>query len=184
MSTFPQQQAPPQEQQAEATIQSVTHDAQSGWYTITTDQGEFSTKFPEPAQEAHGYVGQRVTLVYQEPPPRQGRNGQWYQSRYLRRIIAAYGAPQQQPMHPSVQAFQPERPAQPQAPPQQDSRELRIMRQTAAKLAVQTIALVPSDERSFSNQVAVAEAWLRYFVNGPQVAGIAEPDAPADDIPW
>lgn len=188
MSTM---QTPPQEAQTEATIQRVDFDQRTGWYTIHTDQGEFSTKFPEPAQEAQNYVGQRVSLVYQLSEARQGRNGQWYQSRYLRRINAAYAQPQStqaqqqlpQPF-PGTSIAQPQIPPQPQAQipqsPSTDEREMRIMRQTAGKLAVTTMTLVPSEERTFANQLIIAEAWLRYFIHGKS----EDTPAPESGIPF
>jgi len=73
------------------------------------------------------------------------------------------------------------------------------MRQTAGKLAVATMPLVPSEQRTFQNQIAVAEAWVRYFVGGTEGVGIRSmpepptqeqqmsqmsPIAPDDDIPF
>ena len=200
------------EQVVEATILAVEPDG-NGWTKIRTDQGDFSTKFPEPIAEAQANLGQRGLIAYEEGQARQKADGSgwWPTPRYFKRIAATgyqqpqpfAGQPQQQPqpMHPSVQAFQermqqaqPPQPTLGPPPPQRDeSRELRIMRQTAGKLAVHTMALVPSEQRTFQNQVAIAEAWVRYFVSGPPEVRVAQqeqamaavgmhPDG--DDIPF
>lgn len=188
----------PSEQTVEATIQTVEFD--NGWYRVNTDQGEFSTKYQDRGVEAQQFQGQRVLITFQQGDPRQGRNGQWYQSRYLSRITSpgyvqpqlAQGQPQQGP----PQFAQPQQPPpnmQPQAPPmlpprpaEDATRETRIMRQTAAKLAVWTMPLVPSEQRSFENQIAIAEAWMRYFIGGAAGTGIrfngAEDPAMADQV--
>jgi hypothetical protein len=170
------------ESTVEATIQSVEFD--NGWYRVNTDQGEFSTKYQDRGSEAQQFIGQRVLIAFQQGDPRQGRNGQWYQSRYLSRITSpGYVAPQlpgaQQggfAQAPSPQMPGPP-PPQPQLPPRQqgedeNTRNTRIMRQTAAKLAVWTMPLVPSEQRSFENQLAIAEAWMRYFIGGVQGTGL------------
>lgn len=165
----------------EATILGIEHET-NGWVKIKTDAGDFSTKFPEPIAEAQQNIGQRGVIAFEMGQASQGRNGQWYPAaRYFKRISTGYQPPfagqqqpqQQPPMHPSVQAFQDrmQQTAPQQQPVQQqpssDQRETRIMRQTAGKLAVATMPLVPSEQRTFQNQIALAEAWVRYFVSGP-----------------
>lgn len=184
------------EQVTEATILAVVPDG-NGWTKIQTDVGDFSTKFAEPIAEAQAHIGQRGLVAYEMGQARQKNDGSgwWPAPRYFKRITAtsyqqpqpqAFAGQQQQPqpVHPSVQAFQERMQAQPQTPPPQQpqgdpAREQRIMRQTAGKLAVQTMALVPSEQRTFQNQIAVAEAWLRYFIGGPD--GV--PVTPAQPMP-
>lgn len=177
----------------EVTIQSVELDG--GWYRVNTDQGEFSTKYQDRGVEAQQYVGQRVLIAFQQGDPRQGRNGQWYQSRYLSGITSpGYVQPQLQQQQgfaqqPSPQGVapqqQPQANVQPQQPPIQrgedeNTRNTRIMRQTAAKLAVWTMPLVPSEQRSFENQLAIAEAWMRYFIGGAAGTGLVPNGVPAE----
>lgn len=175
-----------QDLQTEATIQSV--EFENGWYRVNTDQGEFSTKYQDRGVEAQQFVGQRVLLSYSQGDPRQGRNGQWYQSRYLSGITSpGYVAPQLQPQQGSPQGLPPQQaPGAPQqqqqvAPQRQlgeddNTRNTRIMRQTAGKLAVWTLPLIPSEHRGFENQIAIAEAWMRYFIGGAQGVGVAVPN--------
>jgi hypothetical protein len=184
-----------QESTVEATIQSVEFD--NGWYRVNTDQGEFSTKYQDRGIEAQQFQGQRVLINFQQGDPRQGRNGQWYQSRYLSGITSpGYVAPQlpgAQPGPPQqggfAQAPSPSMPGpsampqQPTLPPRQmgedeNTRNTRIMRQTAGKLAVWTLPLVPSEQRTFENQIAIAEAWMRYFIGGAQGTGLGTPMQP------
>lgn len=192
-----------QELQVEATIQKVEQDGE--WCRVTTDAGEFSTKFPDRASEALQYVGQRVLVAYEEAnggQPRQDRNGKWWPaSRYIKGIASpgfaapqlapqqgyAQGQPMQSPMPMQPQAMQPQ-PMQPQPQPQQvqrpqgedeNTRNTRIMRQTAGKLAVWTLPLVPSEQRTFPNQIAIAEAWMRYFIGGAAGTGVPVNGAPA-----
>ena len=178
------------EQVVEATILAVTPDG-NGWTKINTDQGDFSTKWPEPIAEAQMHLGQRVQVVFELGEAKQSqRTGQWFPApRYFKRVQSGY----QQPMQPQGFAGQaPQMAPQPmqQAPqpqvvpqPQQSTRgtrdaDMEIMRQAAAKCAVWTMPLVPSEERTFQNQIAVAEAWLRYFVGGVEATRVRQP-APA-----
>lgn len=196
------------EQVVEATILAVEPEG-NGWVKIRTDQGELTTKWPEPIAEAQAHMGQRVPIAYETGEARQGRNGQWYPApRYFKRVVPGYQqpqgvAPQPQPLGQTMVQPQPPQPSLPQPiaqqqvnttpRPDESVREMRIMRQTAGKLAVHTMALVPSDQRTFANQVAIAEAWVRYFMSGPPEVRVAQqeqamaavgmhPDG--DDIPF
>ena len=201
-----------QEQVIEATILGVQPDG-NGWVKIQTDQGEFSTKFPEPVAEAQAHLGQRVPIAIEvgQAKPKADGSGYWPAPQYFKKVVQQQGYQQPQPapfagqVQPQLapQALQqpaPSPPAQP-APSQQSdqTREMRIMRQTAGKLAVATMPLVPSEQRTFQNQIAVAEAWVRYFVGGTEGVGIRSmpepptqeqqmsqmsPIAPDDDIPF
>jgi hypothetical protein len=194
------------EQQAEVTILAVEPEA-NGFAKIRTDQGDHTTKFAEAIAEAQAHIGQRVRISFELGEARQGRNGNWYPPpSYFKRVVspgyqqpqAFAGQPQQiQPTMPQAPPPQPQLPPVQQQPPQRDeSRELRIMRQTAGKLAVATMALVPSEQRTFQNQVGIAEAWIRYFLGGPASAGVQPQPSqeqqmaalggapPHDDIPF
>ena len=172
------------EQVVEATILAVQPDG-NGWTKIQTDQGDFSTKWPEPIAEAQMHLGQRVQIAFEMGEAKQSqRTGQWFPApRYFKRVQQGY----QQPMQPQAFAGQQQpMPMQPQVPPQAApqrddgrERELRIMRQAAGKLAVWTMPLVPSEQRTFQNQLAVAEAWMRYFVGGIQATRPEPAPAPA-----
>lgn len=105
-------------------------------------------------------------------------------------VAAPAPLPQQQPMHPSVAAFQPtqygtpapqaqqqhvpQATAQQQAPPAVqiggEERETRIMRQTAAKVAAQMLPYMAPEERNALGMMTVAEGWVRYFRTGPPPA--------------
>jgi hypothetical protein len=169
----------------EATIGQVTFD--NGWYRIETDQGEFSTKFQDRGSEAQQFVGQRVLIAY-EPgnngQPRQDKNGKWWPApRYVSGISSpGYVQPQLTPQQGAPMPNQPQGNYQPQPQPVQlppprgedeNTRNTRIMRQTAGKLAVWTLPLVPSEQRTFENQLAIAEAWMRYFIGGAAGTGLS-----------
>jgi hypothetical protein len=182
------------EQVIEATILAVTPDG-NGWTKINTDQGDFSTKWPEPVAEAQMHVGQRVQIAYEMGEAKQSqRTGQWFPApRYFKRVQSGYQAPQgpppqfagqQQPVYAQAPPMQQAPPPQVIPQPQQSTRgtrdaDMEIMRQAAAKCAVWTMPLVPSEERTFQNQIAVAEAWLRYFVGGVEATRVRQPAAPA-----
>jgi len=162
---------PGPEQTVEATILGVVPDG-NGWTKIQTDQGDFTTKWPEPVAEAQQHQGQRVVIAFENGEARQSqRTGQWFPApRYFKRVQSpGYQPPQAMQPQPAMQQPQPMMQPQPQHGP--DERSMQIMRQAAAKCAVWTMPLVPSEQRTFQNQLAVAEAWLRYFIGGVQATG-------------
>lgn len=67
-----------------------------------------------------------------------------------------------------------------------DQREIRIMRQTASKIAAQTLPHLDPSEQTPEGMVQIAEFWVSYYVNGPGVgAEDAEPGPiPDDGIPF
>jgi hypothetical protein len=182
---------PGQEQVIEATILGIEPEGNGGWVKVNTDQGPFTTKFAEGIAEAQAHVNQRVQITYQLGEARAKADGSgWYPTpRYFKRVSApGYSQPQQPPPFAGQPQQQlPAQPvAQPQLPPAQpagpDERSMQIMRQAAGKLAVWTMPLVPSEHRTFKNQLGIAEAGMRYFVGGLQATGVSlgpsTPDAP------
>ena len=184
----------------ECTIQQVESDQSSGWYTIVTDQGKFTTKIAENAQEALSLQGQRVLLYYQErvqtKPAPDGQGMRTYRNRYYSRAGSLGAAAPQSGFVTTGQGQ-----AQPQdggagfveSRGENPERSWRICLQTGGKLAVSTMPLMPNEQRSFDVQKQIALAWAKFFFFTPvpvEIAGtavmpnpIASPQEAYEDVP-
>ena len=179
---------------AEVTINDVEHDLARGWFRVKTDKGRFDTKIPEKAQEALSLRGKTVRIFYTEQPSQNvnPHTGQPYApNRYYERadevLPSQIGDGFAMPQTPS-QFTQPQAPQPTHVPPQfstptaagEDPRRAwRILLQTGAKLAVETMPLMPNEQRSFDVQKQIAMAWAKWFWVTPPPAT----DSMGDDPP-
>jgi hypothetical protein len=200
------------------TIDKVEHDMATGWYRIHAEQDgsniRLGTKIREKAEEAASLKGKQVRVWFIEKPSR-GTNphtGQpyppdrWYQR--AEETAASMNGGTGIDVVGEAAA-----PAIPAASSENPRREWRICLQTGGKLAIQTLPLMPNEQRTFDTQKQIALAWARFFYfsipperesmgtptpspqqaygDVPAFAGggyeEAPPDMhepPPDDIPW
>lgn len=165
----------------EATIQDVTQNFETGWFSVKTNRGKFDTKIREKADEALSLKGSDVRLFYVEgrasgnvnphtgqpyPPPR-------YYDR-ADRIVSSNGgggftqdAPQRRGL---------------------DRDEVwRICLSVGIKASVATLPLMPSEQRTFPIQCEIATAWAKflYFSSAPDLGAsspqqLASPPTPEE----
>jgi hypothetical protein len=175
----------------EATIDKVEQDIDTGWFTVVTDQGKFSTKIREKADEAVGLRGSRVLLRYSEQV--KTKDGRTYRNRYYEDASEV----------PSANGGFTETSSR--KTPKEDA--WRMSLSVGAKCAVDTLPLMPSEQRTFDTQKQVALAWAKFLfftpmpemptaqlrvvepTREPVVYGAyTEPEAPPphgdDDIPY
>lgn len=130
-------------------------------YIVKAGGMELSTLSRELAQDAKDSKGDEVQLEYTEK-----QNGR-YTNRYLERIRP-----------PESDGF-----TKVQASIAGADKELRIMRQTAAKVATAQLVYFPATEQTQATLQQLTEMWVSYFVNGwPEGEGEAPP--PDDGIPF
>lgn len=155
---------------------------------------KLSTKKPELIQQAQSLMGQIVTAAYNESEGNQinPHTGTPYINRYLEALAlgqvqlaqpqmqpqGGMQAPQQQYQQPVQQApiQQPMQPMVQQQPmvtqpmvqgaPMTDAREMKIMRQSAAKVSVELLQHLSEGERTLSSLVAISEQLVKYFNEG------------------
>ena len=172
----------------EATIQDVEHDVASGWYKIVTDQGDYSTKIRENAEDALRLRNQRALINYTErvvtKPAADGSGMRTYRNRYFSRASAAPngGAPagsgftttggQQTALDPA-EGFTP-----PSGERSKTNREdaWRMAMTSGSERAVQTLPMLAKEQQSFESQKAIALAWAKWIFFTPvpiEVAGTA-----------
>lgn len=165
------------------------------------------TKKPEIIQQATAMMGQAVSAEINcsdSGNPNPNQPGQNFINRYLNKIgpagtlaaPAATGAPAAaDPNDPvavakaalaaaeaqaAAKAQQATTAPQGGAQYEDDSvRQLRIMRQSAAKCAAEMFAHLPESQQTPKGVVEVSEALLAYFVYGPGRFGVTAFDAPA-----
>lgn len=155
------------------------------------------TKKPEIISQAMALIGQQVSVQINcsdSGNPNPNSPGNNFINRYLNQIgpagsIAGPAAPAQQAVDPNdpvavAKAALAQAEAQAaaaaaaqqtphQAPRQDDSvREMRIMRQSAAKCAAAIYSSLPEEQQTPVGLVAASEALLAYFVYGPGRFGV------------
>jgi len=155
----------------EARITKVEQDAGTGWYRISTDDERvkrLDTKIEEKANEAARLIGSLALIDFTE---KQGnanphQPGTFYMNRYYEQ---AGSLAEKQPQIPVVTETQ--RPTDPQT-------AWRIALSVGAKLAVETMPLMPENQRTFEAQKRIAHAWAEWLTSTPS------PSQEADDIPY
>lgn len=159
----------------------------------TTDGTEYSTFNGALANQARQLVGQQVVLAFTEK--HVNKDGRDYVNRYFDGAEATNGGGMQTiPGFGNTLASNggSEMP-QLAAPPAENMRETRIMRQTATKVAAHMLVYLPETERTPDGLVAIAEYLVSYYENGPRTAAPSMPPAsstfydtqpPTDDIPF
>lgn len=148
----------------------------NGWMQFSIQEAgkqypvKASTKKPELIQQCTALLGQTVKVRIGEQPSTNinPNTGQPYVNRYLNEVaVAAPG---------ETSSSTPQAQAQGQAQQQQASsdsvRELRIMRQTAAKVVGEMYASLPPEQQTPQGMVAAAEVWMAYFVYGAPRFGV------------
>lgn len=187
----------------EATIQDVEYNQQSGWYAVITDQGKFSTKIAELAQQALDAKGYRGIIQGGEKvttkPARDGSGMRTYVDRYFNQFTpggngGAFLQPQMPaqggaPPPPAATGFA-QAPAgqmqMPTTPPPKDftpasNERAKTPREDAWRMAltsgseraVQTLPLLQQDQQSFDVQKAIALAWAKWIFFTPVPMEIA-----------
>lgn len=146
-------------------------------FQVTTADGtEYSTFNAGLGHQARQLIGRNVLLRFIEKTV--DKDGRTFVNRYYE------GA------EPVEDSFGSAPDAQFDAPPTGDTKEMRIMRQTATKVAAHVLGYLDESERNRESLIAVAEYLVAYYRNGPAtpVATFAAVDEPIphtdDDIPF
>lgn len=159
-----------------------------GWMAVGVQEvgsqypKKLSTKKPELIQQAQSLMGQMVTAAYNESEGNQinPHTGTPYINRYLEALALGQvqlASPQQtqqmtqpQPMQPQTMVQQQPQTmgAQPmvQGASMSDAREMKIMRQAAAKVSVELLQHLDQEERTLSSLVRISEQLVKYFNEG------------------
>jgi hypothetical protein len=162
---------------------------QGGWFRFAVNEPgkqypiRVDTKKPEIIEQAKSLMGQSVKITFGEVQSENinPNNNQPYTNRYLNQIaLAGQG---------DVSTTTTAQPAGGSTPPAQQgsvvemdgmkmrpdqAKELRIMRECSAKLAVEmaTAGLLPPEQQNVAGLVAASEAWVAYFTYGPSRFGV------------
>jgi hypothetical protein len=144
----------------EATIRDVERD-DNGWYTVVTDEGRFSTKIAEKAEEARRLNGSRVLIRYDEQV--KNKDGRQYRNRYYDRAsqVASHDTPRNGGGATSDGFTQ----TSSRRTPPEDA--WRMCLNKGGELAVATLPLMANEHRTFPNQKEIALAWARWFLFTP-----------------
>jgi hypothetical protein len=144
------------QEMVEATIESVQHNVETGWFSIKTNRGKFDTKIAEKAEEAVALKGENVRLFFtvgQASGRTNPHTGQPYPPpRYYDRadrVASGNGA------GAGIE--------------QVSGRGMgrdevwRICLSVGVKAAVDTLPLMPVEQRDFQTQQQIALAWGRFL---------------------
>jgi hypothetical protein len=159
---------------AEVTIQRVTQNFDTGWYTVETDQGKYATKIAELASEAKSLEGKHVLLDYDEQvvnkPAPDGSGMRTYRNRYYNRASEA----------PATNGPAVIEQVSSRRTPREDA--WRMCLGVGAKCAVDTLALMPNEQRTFDIQKTIALAWAKFlfFTPMPDAMGASAPPTPEE----
>lgn len=124
-------------------------------FRVQTTDGEYSTFNGALANQARQLIGREVMLRFTEKQVE--KNGQWFTNRYYEGAEPT-GNMAQGPSGPTQVTFE---------PPQRDSdKDLKIMRQTATKVAVLLLAYLPEDEQTPTALLDAADFLLAYYQHG------------------
>jgi len=164
------------EKQIEVTIQTVEFDQNSGWYTVLTDKGKYTTKVKSLAEEALSYVGHYVLLKFKEKtttkPAPDGDGYRTYVDKYFNGAIESGMAPPPGEGFKIVGAAQAAQAAQGGFSPPSEPRssgggrppedKWRVTLLSGAKLAVATLPLLPETQQTPEHQQRIALWWARW----------------------
>lgn len=145
----------------ETTIQSVEHDMANGWFTVITADGKFSTKIREKADEALGLRGKKVALEYTEQI--KHKDGRQYRNRYYERASEAFAGDGGGFTETNSRRT-----------PMEDA--WRMSLGAGVKAAVDTLPMLPPEQRTFEAQKQIALAWGRFIflTEPPNVADMLQ----------
>lgn len=176
----------------------ISHVAQSDtskgpiFRVATTDGVEYSTFNGALANQARQLAGQNVLLSFTEK--HVNKDGRDYINRYYEGAEPANGGggfTGTQPANMGGGGVEMPQlsfgnntggPIQTTPNVPEASRETRIMRQTASKVAAHMLVYLPEGERTPDGLVAIAEYLVSYYEDGPRTA--SQDFATADDIPF
>jgi hypothetical protein len=132
-------------------------------YTVEADR-KYTTWKRDIAQAAKELIGQDAEIAYSEQQKGDFTNY------YIDSVL---------PLRGTAPDFE-----RAPGPVPQDVKEQRIMRQTAAKVAVEQLRYFTPDDQTKEMLVALTEMWHDYFENGwPEVDAVPG-GFPTDDIPF
>jgi hypothetical protein len=147
----------------EATIEGVQHNVETGWFSVKTNRGKFDTKIQEKAEEAVALKGETVRLFFTTgqssgrinphtnrpyDPPR------WYER--ADRVASGNGTPGIEQVGGGDGGGGGRRGL--------DRDEVwRICLSVGVKAAVDTLPLMPVEQRDFATQQAIASAWAKFL---------------------
>lgn len=140
---------------------------------VDEDGNEYATKKRDVAESARDLRGAEAEIEFTE-----SRNGQWL-NLWLESVMPVRTAPS----NGFTQVTQ-------TAPDISPQREMRIMREAAAKVAVEQLRYLLPAEQTFATLQVLTDWWVDYFINGwdnvqPPAVGAPTPAAqPDDDIPF
>jgi hypothetical protein len=143
----------------EATIERVEHDQDTGWFTIHTSEGKFSTRIKENADQALSLRSQRVLIDHDEKvvtKPAPDGTPRTYRNRYYNR--ASLTGPAAAETDGIVQTSS-------RKTPREDA--WRMCLNKGGELAVATLPLMPVEQRDFNTQKQIATAWAKFFFYTP-----------------
>lgn len=157
----------------EAHITKVEKDAQYDWFRIHTDDGRvkrLDTKIEEKAREAMSLMesGSLALIDYTEKQGRENPHapGTYFMDRYYEK--AGSLAEKQSEIPVVTETRRPDDPGT----------AWRIALSVGAKLAVETMPMMPTEQRTFEAQKRIAHAWAEWLISTPS------PSQEADDIPY
>lgn len=172
----------------EARITKVEHDVGTGWYTIHTDSEQvrkLTTKMDQKATEAAALrQSGEVALIEYSPKERHDESsGRTYKNNYYERARTAppssnggQGTGIETVGTTAVAGIDavttPGRKMDP-------AEAWRICLATGAKLALMTLPLMPTEQRTFEIQKQIALAWAMWIFETPRDDGMAFGVAPA-----
>jgi hypothetical protein len=156
-----------QEFVAVATISDVEHNMSTGWYKVVTDKlGKLSTKWPERAQQALDLKGSECRIRYTEGRPSGNVNphtGQpyppdkFFESAEPLATGNGGGGFTSTGGSSDMVELRGENP----------EKTWRIALQVGGHLAVDTLPLLPNEQRTFEAQKQIALAWAKFFYFTP-----------------
>lgn len=172
----------------EARITKVEHDVGTGWYTIHTDSEQvrkLTTKMDQKAQEAAGLrqSGEVALIEYSPKERHDDSSGRTYKNNYYERARTAppqstngggYGDSSYSSGIETVGGEQPAATAvagidavTPTGRKMDPAEAWRICLATGAKLALMTLPLMPTEQRTFDVQKQIALAWAMWIYSTP-----------------
>jgi hypothetical protein len=150
----------------------------TGFYVIETDpplKPPIETKIKEKAQEARGFMESKalVLIDYTESQGNQKQDGSYFLNRYYEKA-GSLAAPSNGaseiplgPVPPSTRGYDDD-----------PAKVWRIALSVGAKLAVDTMPMMPTEQRTFEAQKRIAYAWAEWLIS------TQSPSQEADDIPY
>jgi len=153
----------------EARITKVEHDVGTGWYSILTDHEQvkkLQTKMEAKAKEAAALrqSGDPAVIEYSERSRHDESSGRTYQNRYYERARTAPPPSANGDIEDTGGIDT----VQPTGRKMDPSEAWRICLATGAKLALMTLPMMPTEQRTFEVQKQIALAWAMWIFSTPK----------------